>query len=35
LSFFYHFFLILVLQGEANYKCDNTDNKENITKVWQ
>jgi hypothetical protein len=31
--FFHHFFLILFLQGEANYKCDNTDNSENVIKV--
>jgi hypothetical protein len=28
-----HFVLILFLQREANYKCDNTDNSENATKV--
>jgi hypothetical protein len=33
--FFHHFFLILFLQGEANCKRDNTDNSENVTKVWQ
>jgi hypothetical protein len=33
--FFNHLFLILFLQGEANYKRDNTDNSENITKVCQ
>jgi hypothetical protein len=32
--FFDHFFLILFLQGEANCKCDNTDNSENVTKVF-
>jgi hypothetical protein len=29
---FDHFFHILFLQREANYKCDNTDNNENVTK---
>jgi hypothetical protein len=33
--FFYHFFLILFLQREANCKRDNTDNSENVTKVCQ
>jgi hypothetical protein len=33
--FFHHFFLIFFLQGEANCKCDNTDNSENVIKVWQ
>jgi hypothetical protein len=33
--FFDDFFLILFLQGEANCKCDNTDNNENVTKVYQ
>jgi hypothetical protein len=33
--FFYHFFLILFRQGEANYKHDNTNNSENVTKVYQ
>jgi hypothetical protein len=33
--FFHHFFLILILQGEANCKRDNTDNSENVTKVCQ
>jgi hypothetical protein len=33
--FFDHFFLILFLQGEANCKCDNTNNSENVTKVCQ
>jgi hypothetical protein len=33
--FFYHFFLIFFLQREANYKCENTDNSENVTKVCQ
>jgi hypothetical protein len=33
--FFDHFFLILFLQGEANSKCDNTNNSENVTKVCQ
>jgi hypothetical protein len=33
--FFYHFFLILFLQGEANCKRDNTDDSENVTKVCQ
>jgi hypothetical protein len=32
---FDHFFLILFLQIEANYKRDNTDNNENVTKVFQ
>jgi hypothetical protein len=32
---FDHFFLILLLQREANYKCDNIDNNENATKVYQ
>jgi hypothetical protein len=32
---FDHFFHILFLQREANYKCDNTDNNENVTKVCQ
>jgi hypothetical protein len=32
---FDHFFLILFLQREANYKHDNTDNSENTTKVCQ
>jgi hypothetical protein len=30
---FDHFFFILLLQIEANCKCDNTDNSENETKV--
>jgi hypothetical protein len=30
--FFYHFFLILFLQEEENYKCDNTDNSEICNK---
>jgi hypothetical protein len=33
--FFDHFFLILFQQIEANCKCDNTDNSENVTKVCQ
>jgi hypothetical protein len=33
--FFHHFFLIFFLQGESNCKCDNTDNSENVTKIWQ
>jgi hypothetical protein len=33
-KFFGQFFLILFLQGEANYKRDNTDNSENVTKVY-
>jgi hypothetical protein len=33
--FFDHFLLILFLKGEANYKHDNTDNSENLTKVYQ
>jgi hypothetical protein len=33
--FFDHFFLILFLQREANCKRDNTDNSENVTKVYQ
>jgi hypothetical protein len=33
--FFDHFFLIHFMQGEANYKCDNTDDSENVTKVCQ
>jgi hypothetical protein len=33
--FFYHFLLILFLKGEANCKHDNTDNSENLTKVYQ
>jgi hypothetical protein len=33
--FFHYFFLILFLQGEANYKCDNTNNSENVIKVYQ
>jgi hypothetical protein len=33
--FFHHYFLILLLQVEANYKRDNTDNSENVTKVCQ
>jgi hypothetical protein len=34
---FDHFFLILFLQRETNYKCDNTNtnNIENVTKVCQ
>jgi hypothetical protein len=28
--FFHHFFLLLFLQGEANCKCDNTDNSVTI-----
>jgi hypothetical protein len=32
---FDHFFLILFLQRETNYKCDNTNNNENVTKVCQ
>jgi hypothetical protein len=32
---FYHFFLILFLQREANCKCDNTDNNKNVTKICQ
>jgi hypothetical protein len=32
---FDHFFLILFLQREANCKCDNTDNSENVTKEYQ
>jgi hypothetical protein len=32
---FGHFILILFLQGGGNCKCDNTDNSENATKVWQ
>jgi hypothetical protein len=30
-----HFVLILFLQIEANYKCDNTNNSEDATKVYQ
>jgi hypothetical protein len=30
-----HFFLILFLQTKANCKCDNIDNSENATKVYQ
>jgi hypothetical protein len=33
--FFDHFFLIFFLQGEGNCKCDNTDNSENVAKVYQ
>jgi hypothetical protein len=33
--FFDHFFLIVFLQREANCKRENTDNSENITKVYQ
>jgi hypothetical protein len=33
--FFDHFFLILFRQGEVNCKRDNTDNSENVTKVYQ
>jgi hypothetical protein len=33
--FFDNFFLILVLQGEANCKHDNSDKSENVTKVCQ
>jgi hypothetical protein len=33
--FFDHFFLLLFLQGETNYKRDNTDNSENVTKICQ
>jgi hypothetical protein len=33
--FFDHFFLILFLQGESNYKHDNTDKSKNVTKVCQ
>jgi hypothetical protein len=33
--FFDHFFLILFLEGEANYKRDNIDKGENVTKVCQ
>jgi hypothetical protein len=32
---FDHFLLILLLQREANCKCNNTDNSENVTKVCQ
>jgi hypothetical protein len=32
---FDHFFLILFLQRETNYKCDDTNNSENVTKVCQ
>jgi hypothetical protein len=32
---FDHFVLILFLQREANYKCDNTDNNENAIEVCQ
>jgi hypothetical protein len=32
---FDHFFLILFLQREANFKLDKTDNSENITNVCQ
>jgi hypothetical protein len=32
---FDHFILILFPQREANYRCDNTDNNENETKVCQ
>jgi hypothetical protein len=32
---FDHFFLILFLQRETNYKCDNTNNNNNVTKVCQ
>jgi hypothetical protein len=32
---FDHFFLILILQREANCKRDNNDNSENVTKVCQ
>jgi hypothetical protein len=35
IMFFDHFFLILFLQREANCKRDNTDNSENVTKVYQ
>jgi hypothetical protein len=31
--FFDHFFLILLLQIEENYKRDNTDNSENVKKL--
>jgi hypothetical protein len=33
--FFDHFFLILFLQREANCKCDNANNSENVTKLCQ
>jgi hypothetical protein len=33
--FFHHVFLIHFLQGEENCNRDNTDNSENVTKVWQ
>jgi hypothetical protein len=33
--FFDYFFLILFLQGEQNWKPDNTNNSENVTKVCQ
>jgi hypothetical protein len=33
--FFDHFFLILFLQGEANYEHDNTDKSKNVIKVCQ
>jgi hypothetical protein len=32
---FDHFFVILFLQRETNYTCDNTNNSENVTKVCQ
>jgi hypothetical protein len=32
---FDHFVLVLLLQREANYKRDNTDNNENATKIYQ
>jgi hypothetical protein len=32
---FDHFVLILFLQREVNCKCDNTNNNENVTKVYQ
>jgi hypothetical protein len=31
--FFYHFFLILFLQEEANCKCDNSNKSKYVTKV--
>jgi hypothetical protein len=35
IMFFDNFFLILFMQREVNCKCDNTDNSENVTKVYQ
>jgi hypothetical protein len=31
----HHFVLTLFLRREVNCKCDNTDNSENATKVYQ